>query len=398
MSKNIEELFKQSLENYEESYDPSAWDALQSKLDSKQEPSKNSKSSNNWKAFALITTTIGVAGYFMFYNKTNSTKIAPQKAPIKKEIKETSTVPISNKETLEIKKPNSSSQTIVKQKNTSMLPQKAVEKIVEFKVEDNKNSQNETKKTLLVTSRPIYCQGEIENFKNDNDHTLYLIHESGKHYTIRKDEKKSIELNDVGIYYWSFENSLNTENKLKGFEVINSPKINFTVPQEIDLSTGLPMLSLTSNHNGNNKWYVNGKPYAQGKEIDFYAFNKGKYEIKLINESNGCKSELTKNFNSEDNYNLMSVTGIEPNHSDPKRNSFIPYALFLRKTEFRMLIIAPTTGEIIFETTDLDKPWKGKNDKTDELVPENSEFIWKVILSNPIQGEKSEYKGRITRI
>ena len=50
------------------------------------------------------------------------------------------------------------------------------------------------------------------------------------------------------------------------------------------------------------------------------------------------------------------------------------------------------------DTNGLDKPWKGKNDKTDELVPENSEFIWKVIISNPIQGEKSEYKGRITRI
>lgn len=397
MSKNIEDLFKQSLENYEESYDPSAWDALQSKLDSKQEPSKNSKSSNNWKMFTLITATIGVAGYFIFSSKKETNKVEAKEIPVKTEIKENITYPISNEKKTNVEDKKTPTKIFVKQTNSTTLPQKEIEKTIEFKVEDKKG-QNETKRTLLVTSRPIYCQGELETFKNENEHTLYLIHESGKHYSIRKDEKKPIELNDVGTYYWSFENTLNTDNKLKGFEVINSPKINFTPPQEVDLSSGLPIVSLSSNHNGNNKWYVNGKPYAQGKEIDLYAFNKGKYEIKLINESNGCKSELTKSFDSDDNYNLMSVTGIDPNHSDPKRNSFIPYALFLRKTDFRMLIISPTTGETIFETSELDKPWRGKNEKTDELVPENSEFIWKVILTNPVKGEKTEYKGRITRI
>lgn len=397
MSKNIEELFKQSLENYEESYDPSAWSALQSKLDSKQETNQNSKSSN-WKTFTLITVTISVAGYFMFSRKIDKNTVEPKNHIPKTEVQETETYTITeDKQPIkkEIKTPNKS---ILKQTHSSTIPVKTIEKTMEFNVDEYKESKNETKQTLLVTSRPIYCQGETETFKNENNYTIYLIHESGKHYTIRKDEKKAIELNDIGIYYWSFENTLNTENKLKGFEVINSPKINFTVPQGVDLSTGLPIVSLTSNHNGNNKWYVNGKPYSQGKEIDLFTFNKGKYEIKLINESNGCKSELTKNFNSEDNYNLMSVTGIEPNHPDPKRNSFIPYALLLRKTEFRMIIISPTTGETIFETTDLEKPWIGKNEKTDELVPENSEYIWKVIITNPVKGEKTEYKGRITRI
>lgn len=398
MSKNIEELFKQSLDNHEVSYDPSAWDSLQSKLDSKKITNKKSKLSN-LKNIVLITTTLGVAGYFMFSNQTQ-TKIQEQKINNPKtETKETIliTKPIEQKETnKESKKLNKS---ITKQSNTTTSTyQKTIEKIVEFNTVEGNNSENETKRTLIVTSKPIYCKGEIENFKNDNEYTLYLIHESGKHYSFKKEEKKTIELNEIGLYYWSFENSLSTENKLKGFEVISSPKINFNIPQEIDLLSGLPTLSLSSNQNGNNKWYVNDKPYGQGKEIDLYTFNKGKYEIKLVCELNGCKSEITKSFDSDQNYNLMSVTGIDPNHSDPKRNSFIPYALFLRKTEFRMLIISPNTGETIFETTDLENPWKGKNDKTDELVPENSEYIWKVILTNPVKGEKTEYKGRITRI
>lgn len=398
MSKNIEELFKQSLENYEESYDPSAWDALQSKLDSKQKSNENSKFSKI-NTITLIVLTIGIAGYFIFSNKTE-VKIEKDKIkPIEKDINEQSNkvnIPIENRQSNKIS--NNTKKIIFKQINKPTSNQKTIEKTIEFKFEEKNNDQKEVKRTLQVTSRSEYCQGEIENFKNENESTLFLIHESGKYYAIRKDEKKSVELQDIGIYYWSFDFSLNTESKLKGFEVVTSPKINFNLPHEIDLSNGLPMLTINSNQTNNNKWYINGKPYGQGKEIDLYTFNKGKYEIKLISESNGCKSELTKWFDAEENYNLMSVTGIDPNHTDPKRNSFIPYALFLRKTEFRMLIISPSTGETIFETTDLDKPWRGQNEKTDELVPENSDYIWKVILSNPVKGEKSEYKGRITRI
>ena len=397
MSKNIEELFKQSLEHYEESYDPSAWNALQSKLDSIKETNKKSKSFD-FKTITLITTTIGIAGYFTLFNKTEVKKEQKTNSNNTEIINTTiKDIPNDNKKiNTIIKTPKKSS---VKQTNiSSTLPQKSSEKTIEFNYEENKIDQKETKRTLHVTSRPIYCQGEVEILKNENDHTIYLIHESGRHYSIRKEEKKSIELNEIGIYYWSFDNTLNTENKIKGFEVISTPNINFTPPQEIDLTNGLPTVTLSSNHLGNNKWYINGKPYGQGKEIELYTFNKGKYEIKLINESNGCKSELTKWFDADENYNLMSVTGIEPNHSDPKRNSFIPYALYLRKTEFRMLIISPITGETIFETSDLDKPWKGQIEKTDELVPENSEYIWKVILLNPVKGEKTEYKGRITRI
>jgi len=398
MSKDIEDLFKQSLENYEESYDPSAWDALQSKLDSNQKNNQNSKFSNI-KTITLIAVTLGVASYFIFSNKT---EIKKEKEKIKHTEKEINkqplkvNVPIENKPSKEIF--NNQKINFVKQINKPSSNQKSIEKTIEFKFDEKNNDQKIVKRTLQATSRLEYCQGEIENFKNENEYTLYLIHESGKYYTIKKDEKKSIELNDIGTYYWSFEFSLNTEDKLKGFEVVTSPKINFNLPQEIDLSNGLPLLTLNSNQTNNNKWFINGKPYGQGKEIDVYTFNKGKYEIKLVTESNGCKSELTKWFDAEENYNLMSVTGIDPNHSDPKRNSFIPYALFLRKTEFRMLIISPSTGETIFETTDLDKPWRGQNEKTEELVPENSDYIWKVILSNPVKGEKSEYKGRITRI
>jgi len=54
-------------------------------------------------------------------------------------------------------------------------------------------------------------------------------------------------------------------------------------------------------------------------------------------------------------------------------------------------------GKVIFETTDKNNPWDGKNQHTDQLVPEGSEYIWKVTLMNPEKYEKNEYRGTITR-
>jgi hypothetical protein len=396
MSKQIEDIFKNSLEHYEESYDPSAWDALQARLDSKSEPNQKTKKTN-WKTFSIVAVGLTIGGYYFF---KSSEEKPVQKVEEKETLKTAQETKSENKE-IKITTPTKNNPTR-KFKSTEVVnlnPQKTIEKTIEITpTTEDKHDTQVSNKSFEMSSREVYCQGEKATFKNENDFTVYLIHQSGKYHTIKKNDKLTLELIDSGDYYWSFENNLNTVNKMHAFEVIVSPNLNFTLPNDFDFSDGLPKIQLASNSKGNNKWYLNGKPIAQGKEVDINIFSKGSYEIKLINEFNGCQSELSKNFNSSENYNLLSVTGIDPNHSDPKRNSFIPYALTIRKVNFRMFIISQSTGEIIFETNDVDRPWKGQNQKTNELVPENSEYIWKVIINDPEKGEKSEYKGRVTRI
>lgn len=402
MSKNIEDIFKESLENHEESYDPSAWKALSEKLDSVGENKTNSNTTK-WKLYSLITISVAISGFLLIHNReSNNTASKSNQSKIKvnqvKHLVESATkIKTIKKESQKFKDKVSAPINKAIVVASSPLPEEV--KSIEIKQENKSfNSKNENKKTLQVTSRELYCQGEKEEFKNENDFTIFLIYQSGKAYSIKSNDKIILELQEVGNYYWSYENNLNTENKMFAFEVVNTPKLNFILPQDLDLTDGLPKLSLSTNSNGINKWFLNDEFIEQSNVVELNIFNKGKHQIKLINENKGCKSELTKWFNAEENYNLLSVNGIEPTHSDSKRNSFIPYALILRNTEFRMIIISPSSGEIIFETNDIEKPWKGQNQKTNELVPQNSEYIWKVILSNPVKGEKTEYKGRITRI
>ena len=76
----------------------------------------------------------------------------------------------------------------------------------------------------------------------------------------------------------------------------------------------------------------------------------------------------------------------------------MPYALTERNTDFSMLIIDPTNGVTLFETSDATNGWNGTNRTTGQLVDANKAFIWIVKLKNPLPGEKSEYKGTIVRM
>jgi hypothetical protein len=63
-----------------------------------------------------------------------------------------------------------------------------------------------------------------------------------------------------------------------------------------------------------------------------------------------------------------------------------------------MIIIDPSNGSVIFETTSASQAWKGINQNTGELVKENTSFVWKVVLQKPEKGESPEYMGTVVRL
>lgn len=131
-------------------------------------------------------------------------------------------------------------------------------------------------------------------------------------------------------------------------------------------------------------------------------YTKGIHSVTLkIENNNGCWSEITKNISVESDYNLLAVTGFNPESSDSRNNTFLPFALLEseRNVPFKMEIIDPRTGEVIFETQSASQPWTGVNSKTNQMTPPNSTYIWRVILKEKAKGElKNIYQGTITRI
>jgi hypothetical protein len=400
---NIEEIFKSSLENYESPYDPKSWESISTKLD------KQTIKTKKWNSTkTLVVASIVLISSSLFFIDNKKEEKSQQKITSTK-VKTNIVIPTEKQKNIELPTKNiksiaktttksiSITQPLLNEQKTLSSEHSTESKSINHL--DHNSKSNKTIITFSVTSKEMYCLGETELLINENNYPIYLINEHNKIVRFEANEKQKITFNHLGRYYWSRENHLNTKEKMDAFIVKETTFINFNLPNNLDFGDGLPMFTTSTNTNQSIKWFINNRYTSDEKEINTPLFNKGSYEISLqsINE-NGCKSETSKIFNVEQNYNLLSVTGFEPSHNDPKRNVFMPFALKTRNTPFRMIIIDPNTNQVIFETNDIDKPWDGTNQITNQLVPVNSQFIWKVTLLSPVKNEKNEYRGIITRI
>ncbi|NBR15098.1 MAG: hypothetical protein EBU01_11050, partial [Crocinitomicaceae bacterium] len=112
----------------------------------------------------------------------------------------------------------------------------------------------------------------------------------------------------------------------------------------------------------------------------------------------GCETTETKTFISKDDYNLLAVNALNLNSNDNRNNTFMPFALKQRNTPFKLIIIDPNDGGIVFESSDASFAWEGIDKRDGKKVNPKKAYIWKVTLLSPEKGEKSEYKGTITLV
>ena len=191
---------------------------------------------------------------------------------------------------------------------------------------------------------------------------------------------------------------------MENFKVSSAPTIGFTIEEEITYENGLPTLKAEVNSSEENvTWKINQQHFkgnaSKSKSNEFNFFNKGSYLIsaQTTNEQ-GCESKENKTITISEDYNLLAVNAFNPNSSDFRKSSFIPFALTVRNVPFSMVILDPDTGGIIFETTDASNAWDGVDRRDGKLVNANKAYIWKVSILKPEPNEKSEYRGTIIRI
>jgi hypothetical protein len=409
MNNDIVNKIKSSLENYEAPYDASAWDKMSQQLDAKTTTGgtssvKNFLSSPKFWIFASITV-IGVS-IAIYSTRQEATKvvitnsnntISPSiteeneanfdlkqiKKPTNKknitlQIKENSNVNSTN-----IVSPSSSVPTNLSSAESNSLKNNPIVK----------GNERFMKSFILPKTNKLYCLGDKVEIFNPNTNEIILSNTSGKQIKIDGQESMLISLKQEGQYTWNGEKT--------AFEVKEKPSVNFNLPSDIIYENGIPTITLTSDLNvKSQKWIFDQKIVSTNESVKLNIFNKEKYSVTLlVVGQNGCENQMTKTFypDPDFHYNLKAPNGFDPSSNNPKRNTFLPLSLLERDTPFKMLIIDPKDGKVIFETNDKNNPWDGKNQSTDQLVSEGSEYIWKVILMNPEKYEKNEYRGTITR-
>jgi hypothetical protein len=426
--KDIEKLFKDSLENHELPYDASAWNSLESKL-----PKGNLVKPINFTKWGLIgfaAATLAVSVFIVSNSDEKQTNVI-EKKEVKQVEKQSSTTKktTTTKTVLTAEKPITNPKTT--QKNPIENSAKLFTNLEQNQVKgEYENSAHQFMKDLengVIPSSPNYqsnivqnsienqkpqsgykvhavstkCQGESFEFENENTKSIVLKNPNGKLELIGAKKQYKSSLNQTGIYILNGVDERGDLVELKSFEVIPSPSISLNFDSELLYENGLPVLKANVETDESKiKWTLNNKLVdASGKNIEVFGFNKGAYELNaIVTNELGCKSTESKTVRVKEDYNLLAVNTFNPNSLDIRNTTFLPVALKSRNSSFKMVIIDPNDGAIVFETSDASQPWDGIDKRDGQMVNANKVFIWKVTIKHPEASEKSEYKGTIIRI
>jgi hypothetical protein len=427
---NIEEIFKSSLENAGMPYAPSAWDAMQAKLDQHM-PVKAPKPSFKWGWVAssvVVGTTALVYAVWPVASTTTArqpktqatTEIAPQTASVNTPAEKTNVstgtatplaespvnTPVSSVYTTraavtEYKKPAAgtdlSSKTPVPAETKTALDGIAA-KIAQ--VTPTSNTGNTPVKVVFPKANAAYCEGEAVQLKNNHSAAFMLIGDNGYSAFLDARKTQEVTLSESGNYYFQYAES-GTVKKEFAFRALAAPKADFTFEDDkLYDEKGLPATPCKAMYIADSYTWTNGSGLLLSTEREFNArfFNKGSHELTLtVRDENGCESKTAKTIVIPVEYDLMATDVLDPFSNDSKNISFMPYALLVRNVSFQLIIVDPQSGNVIYKTMDANKPWDGTDSRTGQLVPSGKSYAWKATIYNPETFERPEYKGTIIR-
>lgn len=425
MKDKLEHSIKESLDKYEMPYDANAWSAMSKRLD--QSMPINPKSNMKWylggaAAIAVVATTISLWPSDNTVASNTSAKVenttetssstannsnkdaVDQNSSLNegstttdiKADEENSMNAIGTVENNKINELNSS--TSVAQSNT--YKGTTNQSTTSSTSNSNATETNSSDKKIEVRDINNICLGETTSITNSNDVSLVILDPNGAKTAIKANKSLTISPETEGKYSIGYIDN-GQFISVETFNVNSAPKVDFSIDDQTKYENGLPTVNLSTNSNGSSyTWnFENQKGAVSGKDVSVHYFNKGSYSATLtVQASNGCSSSETKTIRIDEDYNLLAVTAFDPLSNDNRKNSFMPFALTQRTVDFNMIIIDPKDGSTLFESNDATNAWKGIDRRNGQMIETNKTYIWRVIIDNPVKGEKSEYKGTIIRL
>lgn len=401
--KDIEKIIKESIEQYEAPYNPDAWSKLSSRMDATPAVASTASSFKWLWIAASAVVAVSALSFWYFTNENESS--TTEKTQIQLTENETKSKQIQGEQNIsadeDVEDNNQSieKQEFTPQKSSTYEPKQLAQTAVDdhFAFEDRTDGSKtpEVKSTFklpLVSGN--LCVGSEISISNLNEIEVGILCNGRLIQYIAPKSNTKLKLASAGTYSYSKKSEI-----FAAFEVKDTPKIDF-VADELLYDNGLPFNHLKAIGSATSFEWVNkkGDILSTQREFDAHFYTKGSHEVVLKAKLDGCVTSVKKAVEIETEYNLLAVTGFNPEHPDPRRQTFVPYALLVRNVSFHLSIIDPKTGAVVYTTSDASQPWDGRDKRTGELVPANASYIWKVTLFNPEPNEKSEYKGIIVRI
>jgi len=415
MKDGLENSFKEALNNFELPYDAQAWESLNKKLSAKK---WYQATQIKWSAALMIT--IGITVYFVLPTaKTNNQKEVQAKT-IQKETKSAATPSKTEQQTSNNTKQKTELLTVTSMDPEVILSSNSNDNVTELiphsippifnqmdllgltdqAIPNEEPTPSYTGGVAIIDFKNR-CQGETLQLEADKRHER-MISYAGKELHFSYNEAISLKLTEPGKVtltantgpYGQFE-------EFGSFEVSATPTLNINSDRTLNYEDGLPKINIQGESSeGQITWHSTYMlSDIVGKNTEILAFEKGFAIIEAqVTSVNGCKTKEKEMVNIPSDYNLLAVNAFNPQSLDSRNSRFMPYALTIRQTPFKLIVLDPDNGGLIFESTDENNAWDGIDRRDGKLVPSNKAYIWKVVIQHPIAGEKGEYRGTIVRM
>ena len=405
----LDDIFKKAIESHTEPYDPTAWEALEKRLDSQLPPKTNPYKKWGLPGAALVIGISFATWYFTDSSTPVSAPISPKTATIKQHKSEVKTHVNPTEKTekqAEIKTHSEFLEPLPEWKESTIIDTEAepvfhqlqsVSSTIDELPSNTLELLDNPKPKELFSYNPLVlptCAGVSSELKNTNGFEITLK-SNNLLLSIEPNSSIKLELSAGTIEIIDPKTGVILQSN-----VIAGPKGDL-VMDEMIYENGLPVQGIHVKTEATVRSIRYGKQIKEntGKDLTLHLFDKGTTLVHIdLTDDNGCTNEISGLINVSEDYNLLAVNAFEPTSQDARKTTFMPYALTQRATPFRMIIIDPNDGGIVFESTDATLPWDGIDRRYGKMGDSNKAFVWKVTLSEPKAGEKSEYMGTVVRM
>ena len=418
---NFESFVNDTLSGEEVAYNPSDWNDLSSRLNNIAPKPFYKKS---WFLGGAAAIVLGVSS-FAYYNN-NDIEV---ENTLVSETKETPLPTATIEEVITVQKENITAviEETAKEEIKNIKPTSSETKGKEEVVNESTTNHSKPQSSLPTSSTTVSNEEKDESNKKEIEVAIPVAsYEAKSNLSGCKGlvVALSAEQQDNVKYLWSFgDGEFSSEiNPTHQYNVSGTYKIELIVQSTLDdriltksdqesnvtvfqdpnldiitnktLDKGLTTVNYTyvGDDLTNIFWNLGNGVSSDRKEVTTTYKKRGNYKVLLEATSlQGCKSITEENIFIEEDYNLLAPNAFTPD-GDGLNDNFIPEALKVMDCNFTMVIRSRTEG-IVFESTNLDRPWDGKSQKTSLDCPEDN-YIWIVNLTNS-KGQKEQYTGTI---
>jgi len=373
MKYNLENLYKQKLENVNIEPPDNAWKNINKKLTLKT------------LVKSLIFSAIIMTSVFIGFSVSNNNKTDKLELPSNTNIDVTNSKVYTNTEITEIVEENNTTVN-----NTSIL-QNSKTNVIYITSDDSNYSFSKVTDTncqVAIVDTPKTYKGFylsatsgcspltiiLENKEKSNNLTWNV---DNKKYsdtgiialTLSSPDKYTISLsrNDNGVInYYSQE-----------VTVYEQPKADFAFNSKINAESIITFNNLSENADSYS-WYINNKIFSTSKDAVYNFPKKGKYKVTLIALNNdGCSDTISQDVTVEEKIQyVVFPNAIVPNQYGPnggyykvnsKDNDVFYPTVFEKEIKDYSLRIYNRKGVLLFESNDYKIGWDGYYNNT--LVP-----------------------------